>query len=345
MRTSTLILSLLFSLSIFSLTDQGYEDLVSELVAIKNKQLKEIQVDFLSFRGAKDKRVNFTKFSKEASGVKGALVISVGRAESSISYYETAKSFLDIGYSPIYVLDHRGQGLSERLLFNKQKGFVEEFNFYGDDFNTFVDEIVKNETKGKKLFLVAHSMGAAVSADSLMRYNNRFDALVFVAPMFKLRLEKSEEETLVDINYYCFFLAKWTGLCKTYIPGGDDFNPKSPFPNNRLTKDKNRYKFMFKAYELWPESELGSATLNWVKESIVATQNIRQNSNKIDIPTLILQAGKDRVVDNIGQDVYCYRSLTCEIMLFSDSEHGILKERSDIRSKALSAIDTFFQQY
>ena len=109
----------------FALTDDDYQSLVNELTDIKKKKETSIDVNFLSFLGTNEKRVNFTKFSKKENGIKGSIVISVGRAESSISYYETAKSFLDIGYSPIYVIDHRGQGLSERILDNDQKSHVE----------------------------------------------------------------------------------------------------------------------------------------------------------------------------------------------------------------------------
>ena len=343
MRLAALILITIFVSNSFALTDLEYKDLVKELSNIKTKKETAVEVKLLSFLGAEAKRVNFTKFSQKQSGSKGSIVISVGRAESSISYYETAKSFLDIGYSPIYVIDHRGQGLSERILGNNQKSHVEEFRFYGDDFKIFVNNIVKNEITHNRLFLITHSMGSAVAADSIMRHKLNFKAISHVAPMFKLRLEKSEVETLKDLDVYCAPIIKWTGLCNKFIPGGGAFNPNFPFEQNRITNDENRYKFMYKSYEIWPTSQIGSVTLNWVKEAIIAIEEIRNNSNRVDAPTLLLQATNDTIVDNSGQDTYCYRALDCELMLFENSKHGILKEVNSIRDDAIMAIDLHFQ--
>lgn len=344
MRLASLMLIIIFVNNIFALSDLEYKDLVQELTAIKNKKQTSVDVKFLSFLGINAKRVNFTKFTQKLSGAKGSIVISVGRAESSISYYETAKSFLEIGYSPIYVIDHRGQGLSERILGNGQKSHVEEFRFYGDDFKIFVNNVVKNEISHNRLFLITHSMGSAVAADAMMRHRLNFKAISHVAPMFKLRLEKSEAETLEDLETYCAPLIKWTGLCNIFIPNGGGFNPNFPFEQNRLTNDENRYKFMYKSYDLWPTTRIGSVTLNWVNEAIPATVQIRNNSNRIDAPTLLLQAADDSIVDNIGQDIYCYRALDCELMVLENAKHGILKEVDTIRDDAILAIDLHFQK-
>jgi lysophospholipase len=343
MRLAAFIFIAVFFNNVFALTDLEYKDLVNELTNIKNKKQASIDVKLLSFLGTNAKRVNFTRFSLKQSGTKGSIVISVGRAESSISYYETAKSFLDLGYSPIFVIDHRGQGLSERILGNGQKSHVEKFRFYANDFKIFINHIVKNEVKHNRLFLITHSMGSAVAADGMMRHRLTFKAVSHVAPMFKLVLEKSEAEILEDLETYCAPIIMWTGLCNMFIPGGGAFNSNVPFEKNRLTNDENRYKFMYKSYELWPSSRIGSVTLNWVKETIPAIKEIRHNSNRVDAPTLLLQAANDTIVDNSGQNTYCYRALDCELVVLENSKHGIFKEVDTIRDEAILAIDLHFK--
>ena len=207
-----------------------------------------------------------------------------------------------------------------------------------------MNNIVKNEIKHNRLFLLTHSMGSAVAADAIARYRLKFKAISHTAPMFKLLLEKSEEDTLEDLDIYCDPLVKWLGLCKMFIPGGGAFNPNFPFDQNKLTSDENRYRFMYKSYNLWPSSRIGSVTLNWVKEAILATEQIRNNSNRVDAPTLLLQAANDTVVDNSGQDTYCYRALDCELIVIENSKHGILKEVDTIRDDAIMAIDLHFQK-
>lgn len=67
-----------------------------------------------------------------AASHKKAIFIVPGRSESYSKYPEVVWDLFNCGYD-IFVMDHRGQGLSGRLLDDPQLGHVAQFSDYVDD--------------------------------------------------------------------------------------------------------------------------------------------------------------------------------------------------------------------
>lgn len=137
--------------------------------------------EFVGVDGAKIRYVHWRSPSHNK-----ALVIASGRSESYVKYPEVAFDFFHSGYD-IFLLDHRGQGLSDRLLEDTQKGHVEKFSDYIDDFSTFVDTIVL-PFQYPHYFALAHSMGGAILAGYLLKQTHVFKAAALSAPMFGIKL-------------------------------------------------------------------------------------------------------------------------------------------------------------
>ena len=82
---------------------------------------------------SRDVDIYYRKFEiKPPAEEVGAIVISNGRTESMAGYPELIWDLHQQGYS-VYILDHRGQGFSTRLLPDPQKSYVEKFEDYVDD--------------------------------------------------------------------------------------------------------------------------------------------------------------------------------------------------------------------
>jgi lysophospholipase len=62
----------------------------------------------------------------------------------------------------------------------------------------------------------------------------------------------------------------------------------------------------------------------------------------IDIPILLLQAGKDLIVKPARQNAFCSLSKSCQVIHFPDAKHEILMESDIIRNEALTHIMSFF---
>ncbi len=134
-------------------------------------------------------RLRYSRFGCDV-GDKGALVIAPGRSEPSYEYAETALDFIRRGYGPVYVVDHRGQGLSPRLLPDPDKSHIEEFSDYVDDFDVFVSAVLADLDRlgagpDLPLFLTSNSMGGAIAISYFQKVgaDNPFDAAVLVSAM------------------------------------------------------------------------------------------------------------------------------------------------------------------
>ena len=131
-------------------------------------------------------------------GERGSIVVFPGRGEGSFEYYETAIDFIDRGFGPVYVIDHRGQGLSPRLLADLHKGHVANFEDYVDDALVFVDTVKIDLAElgagpNPVMYLTSNSMGGAVGIGLLQRLgpDNPFRAAALLGPM-------------INVNYHSF---------------------------------------------------------------------------------------------------------------------------------------------
>lgn len=92
--------------------------------------------DERTFQGTDDVTIRYVQFTDPAHDK--VLVISSGRSESYVKYPEVLYDFFHLGFD-VFIMDHRGQGLSRRMLDDPQKGHVERFDDYIDDFSQFTN--------------------------------------------------------------------------------------------------------------------------------------------------------------------------------------------------------------
>lgn len=304
-----------------------------------------------SFTGVNDFKIVYSKFGNK-KGVNGSLVISPGRAESSLKHTETALDFIELGFSPVYIINHRGQGFSQRALSNPHKGHVENFNYYHHDFQKFIEKVLQDpDTDVNNLFALSHSMGGAVLVSYLQHYKNPFKAVSMVAPMLGIKVD-SEDVTLFKTWVICY--TPFAGDCNDYVPGGKDYDlSEVRFEGNKSTHSPERFQVKYDFWEKYPELQLGSATVRWVRESIQANQFMRSKKKiaKIkDIPIFIVQAENDEVVENAKQNIFCDRKnevgkKNCDLVIIPDARHGILIESDEIRQPAIDFIEAYFKSF
>ena len=122
------------------------------------------------FTGYKDFNIYYQAWFPEGKK-KAVLLVSHGFAEHSGRYQNLVNYFVPKGYA-IYALDHRGHGRSDG-----ERVQVERFTDYLKDLKTFFD-LVRAENPEKKIFLVGHSMGAAISQGYVLRWQHELAGLV-----------------------------------------------------------------------------------------------------------------------------------------------------------------------
>lgn len=155
-------------------------------------QRKKVMTPLHAFSSGAKYGLRYSQFGCDL-GDRGAVVIAPGRTESSPEYYETALDLIERGFSPVYVIDHRGQGLSPRVLENRFKSHVENFYNYISDFDGAVSDIQKDlkergASKDNPLYYVSNSMGGGIGM-GYFHYkgkNNPFKAAALLGSMIRV---------------------------------------------------------------------------------------------------------------------------------------------------------------
>ncbi|NOX19036.1 MAG: alpha/beta fold hydrolase, partial [Chlorobi bacterium] len=211
-------------------------------------------------------------------------VISSGRTEAAIKYKEVIYDLFNNGYS-VYIHDHRGQGLSGRMLSDPEMGYVDDFQNYIDDMKYFYDNVVK-KAEHRKIFLLAHSLGGAIGVTYLEQHPRDFTAAAFSSPMLGLPFPT------------CLVISILIGDEPEYAPQNGSYEEnKEPFNENTLTMCKIRFDIMNKVFDENPKARLGGATYQWVDQSCEQFDYIFANLNKIETPLILFSAGDEEIVE------------------------------------------------
>jgi lysophospholipase len=320
---------------------------------LEKKLLNEINTfwkngHFSSFQGVDNTRINYAHLKVE-NAYKCLIMVS-GRSESYLKYKELSYDFSLQGYD-VFIIDHRGQGLSERLVTSPYKGYVLNFQDYVTDLSLFIENVV-NKNCSTKPYLLAHSMGGAIAARYMQDHPNAIHAAVLSAPMLGVNaggVPNIVAETLVkglnSINQLVSNNA-W------YLIGQSDYQT-TPFSTNHLSHSKLRYQLFTDLYEKTPEIQLGGVTLKWLTESIDAQQMIFSSLTKLSTPLMVLQASEDIIIDNAAQNDFCaalhqIKPSSClggKPYIIQGAYHEIFIEKDEYRNEALTQITSWFEQH
>ncbi|MFY8351982.1 alpha/beta fold hydrolase [Pseudoalteromonas sp. SSM20] len=265
---------------------------------------------------------------------KAAITIVNGRCESYLKYQEVAYDFYRQGFA-IFMFDHLGQGLSSRLLPVADKGYIHHFNDYIEGLALFVNQVVKANWQGTH-FLLAHSMGAAISYLYLANHPHPFKKAALSAPMFGIPTQGLP----YSIAKFLVKLLNAIGFNTRYFFGQAGYQEK-PFLNNQLMKSEPRYAAFRRLYKENPGLKLGGVTVGWLAQAFSAIDQI--SKTPAALPILLLQAEKDSIVENSAQDEVVHNNSLILKKVYSNSWHEILFEQDHIRSLALNDICDFFK--
>ncbi|WP_447773767.1 alpha/beta fold hydrolase [Aeromonas veronii] len=275
--------------------------------------------------------------------VDRAILIVNGRVESYLKYQELAWDLWRQGYS-LYLIDHRGQGMSDRMLNDPQKGYVDQFDDYVVDLKQFHDQIIMADQPAK-LFLLAHSMGGAISARYMERWPDDIKAAVLSSPMLGINLGGLPKWLAKGLASTIGTVGGWLGE-PPYGPGQGTYQDHG-FVDNGLTHSQSRYQAFRQIYGQHPQIKLGGATAHWIYQGITGADAAIADAGAIKTPLLVLQAGDDSVVDNAAQDRFCTIA-KCEggkPLRIEGAWHELFIESDDKRQPALTAVVDFFARF
>ncbi|BDR12095.1 alpha/beta fold hydrolase [Vibrio sp. STUT-A11] len=290
-------------------------------------------------KGTEKKKIYWCKLTHPEH--KKAVLVVNGRIESSWKYQELFYDFYRQGYD-VYSFDHRGQGLSDRLLEDSDMGHVYDFADYVED----MDIVIKKHDLGHydQCFIVAHSMGGAIATRYLQTHpKHHFTGLILSAPMFGINLPWYLSPIALPVTQ----ILSAVSTLPRYAPGHQPYFPK-PFENNLLSQSHDRYRWFRGLYSDMPELQVGGPSTRWVWQGLMAAKQCFLLTRQVKIPVLLIQAGEDRIVSNLAQkrfiDKLSKTNPNAELVSVEGAHHEILFEADKYRNQALDAIFRFMTQ-
>ena len=271
------------------------------------------------------------------AGRKGTVCIFQGRGEWIEKYFETVRDLRARGFA-VAALDWRGQGLSDRALSDRHKGYVRDFSEYDSDLETFMREIVLPDCP-PPLFALGHSTGATVLIRAASSGRRWFDRMVLTAPLIDLIGFAATPTARILVR-----AMRMAGFGSMYVPKGEvGIMESRPFAGNILTSDPVRYARNAAILEAEPALALGPPTVAWTDAAFRAMRTMRERSypSRIRQPMLIMAAGNDAVVSNVAIEDFAGLLRAGSQLVIAGSKHEVLMEQDRFRSQFWAAFDAY----
>ena len=280
--------------------------------------------------------LRFARFAPPA-GRRGTVCIFPGRSEWIEKYFETIRDLRNRGFA-VAILDWRGQGLSERALGDRLKGYVSSFSEFDTDLETFVHQVVLPDCP-PPIFALGHSMGATVLLRAVARGQRWFDRIVLSAPMLGIAFIRSMAVASAIVR-----VMRFGGFGSLYVPGRyTGILDLRPFAGNPLTSDPVRFARNAVILEAEPALGLGGPTVAWCDAAFRAMNAMSEPSFPALIrqPILIIAAGRDVIVSNNAIEAFATQLRAGSHLVVVGAQHELLMEQDRVRTQFWAAFDAF----
>jgi lysophospholipase len=306
------------------------------------------QGQFSHFFGVNRIRLNYAVFSNAEN--QDCIVLVPGRSEGYLKYKELSYNLAQQGYN-VFILDHRGQGISERILPSPFKGYVADFDHYSDDLHAFIEQVVGKYCQTKP-YLLAHSMGGAIAIRYMQRHQDMIKAAVISSPMIAINSGGIPRWLAACLIRFGSQLNQWLSDNPWYFLGQTDFKMSS-FADNNLMQSSKRYQTFYELYHSTTEIQLGGVTFHWLAQALKTEKIIFEQLHRLNTPLLVLQASGDSIVDNQRQNLFCQQLNQLQPdscpggkpVVIPEAYHELFFEADKYRDQALTHTLAWFKRH
>lgn len=282
-------------------------------------------------------RLRYAQWSTRKKQVLGTILVLQGRREFIEKYYETIADLLSKGFN-VTTLDWRGQGMSDRLLEDRNKGHIENFSQYVSDLDQLVQQIILPGST-HPLLILGHSMGGHIALRYMHDHPKVIARAVLTAPMIDIELGP-----MAAIARLIVSTMTRLGRGSVYAVSQGAYSVESRAQESSLlSSDPERLKVEVDQCQKHPELALGGVTYGWLKAAFRSVALLRTMGypQAIKTPTLIVTAGMDKVVSNATHESYAKKLWKGQHMVIHGARHEILMERDDLRDQFWTLFDRF----
>ena len=268
------------------------------------------------------------------------VILLTGRAEFIEKYAGIIKEFQKKGFD-VATLDWRGQGLSDRELANRHKGYVKDFDLYISDLRMLLDLDINPE--GMPVVFVAHSMGGHVALRFMREHTGVVQKAVLLSPMIDIVTGPFPRPLARLIAK----IACRIGLAERYVLGGKDYLPRNiRYEDNLFTHDREKFWIHPMAVKENPDLALGDVTWGWLHAAFRSIDRLMEPVYAAGVtePVLLVGALEDRVVDVEAQKRFADMAPGCSFVSVEQGYHELLFETEDIRERVRHHLEAFISK-
>ncbi len=279
-----------------------------------------------------------------AAAPRATILILHGRTEFNEKYEETAGDLVARGFD-VWSFDWRGQGLSSRLLDDRQKGHVDDYDVLVEDLRAVIDHVRRIEGAGggqRPLVLLAHSMGGLVATRYLVTGATDAAAAILSAPLLGIGPGPFPTWLVKVLARLAVWFGQGDGFAVTqrpWRPGVDSFE------KNVVTTDRDRHAVHQAWFRDTPELVLGGVTWGWLDETIRTCETLFAPgaADRVAVPVLFGKAADDVVVSRSAIGRMAGLVPGARIETYARARHELLMERDEVRDAFLADIDGFLK--
>jgi lysophospholipase len=283
------------------------------------------------FEGVGGRRLRACLAPATVASPRGTTIVCPGRTEFIEKYFEVARELQARGFA-VLIIDWPGQGLSERLLDDPQKGHIDRFETFMGALRNGLDAL---DELPRPYVSLAHSMGGAIALAAIGQGLVKVDAAAFCAPMWGLPLGR--------VQRYFIWAMRVMGR-------SDDFaqkpGPPERFEDNLVTYDEAHWQLNKDLTDAAPELSLGPVTWGWLGASLDIFESFSKPKvlGGIDIPIFVASAADEKLVDNRSHAHVAAHLPNCEHITVDAAMHEILMEKPEKRAEFWAGFDRLLER-
>jgi len=284
---------------------------------------------FDSFDGA---RLRVMDYGGE--GDRGLALVVPGWTEPCEKYAEVALDLIDRGFH-VVGYDPRGQGLSQRKTDDDIRGRIDDFEKHNGDLRAVIDHLA-----APRLTIVAHSMGGLIAL-SWLAAGGSAEAAVLCAPCTRL-YPLAPVRAAVDFIAWGFSV-----FGQPDFPLGKEGGMAMEFEGNKLTSDRQRHNMQKDLLLAGQGLDLPRPYPAFIGAMQKEQAKLHQPGalDGLTVPTLIISASADEVVDPTDHPNIAKRSPHLSLVTVQGGKHELLMERDELRDQFWDAADQHLNRY
>jgi len=233
---------------------------------------------------------------------KGIIILVHGLGGYSGRFTEMGGYLCQRGLK-VYAIELKGFGESPAI-----KGHVSDFDVYSRELKLLVEQ-AKSENPHKKIFMFGESLGGLITLNFGLKYQDMLTGMILVSPAIKDKLSVS--------------LLKRAKIMLAAIRAPLQHFDIS-FDAAVFTRDPN----MIKKINEDP-LEVRSFSARFLLASLMTLINVNLNAKKFNIPTLMLLAGRDKMISAEAAAAYFKKmsSKDKELKWYPEMYHALYVDR------------------